>query len=337
MSETSSLPWKRIIAGAVITFLITIGSSIAINYIQTREAKLTYTLSNTIPFPLENREMGIYYTTLTNEGKSPAKGITWYIEISQAVIEQSEIYSDPASEILKTVNNNSITLEIPLLNPSESIEVSLLATSLARSLPFTPIISIRGEGIRGTLKKSTDIGGLFSSENIIIILIAITTAIPILTAILTKTEFKITIKGFKIIELGSEKLIGGGDTQDGVLAYLFGIQGSLKEMEYYNEKSEIAYWKESDRLGNLAETLTEDEVKKILFVLNNIPNIGSITDTSRGIVYYNIAKINAHLKNYDLVRDNLTEGEKYCKNIIRKRLEIDPIWGKVPEEYRSAR
>ena len=104
-------------------------------------------------------------------------------------------------------------------------------------------------------------------------------------------------------------------------------------MEYYHQKSEVKYWKESDRLGNLAMTLTEDEIKKILFTLSNLLKIASIPNTSKSIIYYNIAKIYAHLKDYKQVKDNIIEAKKYHKTQIEKRLGIDPIWSNVPEKY----
>lgn len=275
--------------------------------------------------------MGIYFSTLKNVGKSPAKDIIWYIEISKSTIDQYEISVDPAIDVLDNSTTESIRLNVPLLNPSEQIDVSILAMSTSSlALVEKPDISVRGIGIIGKEETTSSTYNFFSVETIMIIVIAVVTA----TSVLSKmgTSFVLNFLGLKKLQIGegfNPSTLG----QSGTFAYLFGIQNASAFEEYYHEHTELQYWKESDRLGNLVPSLTEEDIKKVIFTLENTHTLGNISQDSKGIIYYNIAKIYAHLNNFDKVKENIVQAKKYCKSLIEKRLELDPVFKNVPNEY----
>ncbi|MFW6130705.1 MAG: hypothetical protein ACOC56_05910, partial [Atribacterota bacterium] len=69
-----------------------------------------------------------------------------------ASIKEWKISIDPAIEYNETTNSNTIKLDIPMLNPSEKVEIHILS-STNTTLPEKPKISLRGEGIIGKMES----------------------------------------------------------------------------------------------------------------------------------------------------------------------------------------
>ena len=172
MSERDTINWKQLFIGAVITFIVGTTSGILIFNYQTQEPRLYYSAPETIPFSGEDQVIGIYHISLSNEGKKASKNVICVIQIPEATIEDWKISTELllAMELSSSVINDTLKLEFPLINPSERIHVSILATA-ANSLPLRPIVAIRAEdivGIEKDLAEPFDVSMLMSTIGIVI-------------------------------------------------------------------------------------------------------------------------------------------------------------------------
>jgi hypothetical protein len=150
--SNGGLNLKSVILGGIISLLVTIAGGYILFTIQNQKPILVYSSSGTIPFEGEDEIIGIYLIEIGNSGKKVAKLVDCYIELKSAIIKESKIDIDPAIEYNITMNPSKIILDIPMLNPSEYVEIYILATTNS-TLPKKPIISMRGEGIIGKIKS----------------------------------------------------------------------------------------------------------------------------------------------------------------------------------------
>lgn len=320
--------WERynvpqVLLTGFVTFIVTIAGSMILTNIQNREPRLVFSTSDTIPFAGENQVMGIYHIRISNEGKKATNNVVCHICLLDTNIEQWDISADPALKFSEILTNDSLELSFPILNPSETLQISILATN-DKSLPNKPEISLRAEGVSGSEKQTTDVTSFLNQEvpdEIATIIIALSSAFAGL--------FALTMTGSRL--RGSYR---GGD-QNRVLAFLFGNYGLKDEMEKYLEREKIvAYWSEADKLGVLAKS-SDDTMKNIYkSILKDILVYApKIAKKSKGIIYYNIARIEAIQGNDAEKQKNISEAKKLMsKKEIENRMKIDPIFRNLSPE-----
>jgi hypothetical protein len=146
------LNWLQILVTAVVTGGVTIATGLILSHFQAREPYLVYSTTDTIPFLGHNQVLAIYQVSIGNEGKKAVEDVNCIINIPAAAIEQKRITADPALSYSESSTGDSLKLSFPLLNPSELVQVSILATAPTQ-LPNRPQVSLRGKGVSGQEKK----------------------------------------------------------------------------------------------------------------------------------------------------------------------------------------
>lgn len=325
MSAWEKINWTQIIVTAFVTLAIAIASNMIVTYLQTSKPKLVYSTTETIPFSGEDQVMGIYQILIGNEGKKSTKDVICYVSISEASIEQWDISADPAISFTSSLTQDSLTIDFPLLNPSEFLSISILATH-ATQLPELPEVSLRAEGVSGVEKSTDEKQFLFLSSMDFIKIFAISILITgiIMTILRERTSPLEAISGVRV-PTGEQHLM---------FAYLFGNLGMLDEMENYLRRgSKVSYWSEADRLGALAISSTDkSEIENIKTVLKNLLEYAGIAGRSKGIIYYNFARIEAHLGNSEEMRKFLDKAREKIPKLLEIRLKVDPVFKDIKIE-----
>lgn len=317
MSMQTKLNWVQILITAIVTLGVTIGSGLVLSYVQTSKPRLVYTTTETIPFSGQEQVMGIYHVSISNEGRKATKDVICFVSARPAIIDQWDISADPALQYIESSTNNSLTLTLPILNPKELLQISILAMH-PNSIPMVPEISLRAEGIMGIEKTQdrTQILGLYFPY-----IIALIGAFAGLTSLLL---FRSLRENIEEEEEDRHPTIG---EQNKILAFLFGNYSMLNEMkDYLKTTANITYWSEADKLGILALSSSEDYRNKIKAILQDLLEYTIIHKRSQGIIYYNIARIEAIQNNEEEMLKNLRKAKKFIPKLLYTRLKIDPIF-----------
>lgn len=311
--------WKTILATGFVTAIVTIGTGMLLFWWQSKEPVLTYNYIRSIPFDDSQKKVFIQQFEITNSGNEVAEDTTLVINFKNSKIEKSNIRIDNAIKYEKTISDNSVRLFISNLNPKEGLSLSILLEGNTQ-FDSEPEISLRAKGIIGEKIGSS------SNSKIPTIFIALAAAYTGIIAFMLSTK-----KYRSIVTLLIGRFIRGeriaSEAQKEVLASILSLHGfPQKAKEYLLYGSDRKYWVEADILS--AEALQSDNIQqnRYIAVLLQLAEINAIAESSRAIVYYNIARI---LKN---------QGSDYshyidkAKNIDSKEIELrmttDPIFKK---------
>lgn len=319
--EERRVNWKQIFITAAVTGIVTLGVGMALYYIQTPEPRLTYSVEDTLPFEGPSENIAIYHVRIENNGKKVVEDVVCQLSFSTAIIKQHRIILEPSIAYTETILNNSYRAELLNLNPQESTLVSVLASSPDK-LPPRPEISLRGKGITGI-----EVSGKTEKNNVwTTMMVAMIAAFAGLSSLFftRRPEF------LNLIGLESPKHSSTHATQRGILSYLCGIHNLNSEVEnYLKMPSDVTYWSEADRFAMLAvEDPTGEDAEKRKHVLNDLLKYAEIASLSEGIIHYNIARIAKAQSKEEEADDHLKKAEKIMPELVKTRLEIDPIFGK---------
>jgi len=148
------IQWKSVLVTAAVTLLVTFVAQMGVSYFQSRDPLLVYDTTQSIPFYGEKGLVGIYQVTLKNEGKRLAEDVICPIKIPGGKIEQYRVSADASQTVGQETSGDSLRLQLPSLNPSEMLSVSLLASS-TNGLPPSPEVAFRAKGFQGAKKSET--------------------------------------------------------------------------------------------------------------------------------------------------------------------------------------
>jgi hypothetical protein len=315
-SERSSTKsqWNNRIISAVLGILVTVVAALILGRLQAREAHLIYSSSESLPFNGSNGDVSIYQVTISNDGKQEVNEVACSVRIPSAKIDQYRVTASPLLNVLVSVSGDSVSVQIPNLNPAESAQISLLATGV-QALPARPEVALRGRGITGSEKTPS---GEAPSES------------PIFYVSLATASLAVVLTGaFRtLLRKGSSTgtSLGSGDDQRQVLAYILRAYG-LRELadQYSAQAHETTYWAEADRLGQIAtDSKDVDTMGKIERALLGLIEYQGMAYASKAIVYYNVALINK-FKNDDVNSQKyLGLAIKTDSSEIKQRLKVDP-------------
>ena len=313
--------WKSIIATALITGVVTVGTGMLLFWWQSEKSELTYNSIQSIPFDDSSNKLFIQQVEITNSGDKPVEDVIFVLSFANQEIQKSKISIDKAISHQQKIDNKLIELKIDSLNPNESANISVLFQS-ANSDVSGGAVSLRAKGITGKLigtKKENDRTSFFIS------LIAAYAGI-LAFALSTRRGRTILPLLFKRLILG--RSIGASGEQKNTLASLLAMYGYPdRAKSYLQSNSSRQYWVEADLLASEAingdEKLRSDSIE----ILKAISKIEVIAKGSKAVVLYNIARIakfndsdsEISVEYLDLAKE-LDSGE------IDRRLSVDPIF-----------
>lgn len=308
--------WKQNLTTAIITILVTVIGGMTLYYLQFSKPKLEYSYDKILPFQGSEENLNIYHISIKNSGNEVSKEVVSHISIEPANIKSYQITSKTPISYSDTLIDNKLELNIKSLNPEESTKISIFGVSNS-SFPDKPTIKVRADGVNGEISDpETD----FNKNEPEMLLMLLT-----ITAISVSFFFSIfkRLVGNVIDREGKHR-----DEQNQVIAYLCGIHGIDKQADrYLTINRRTSYWSEMDRLTSLGiNSSNKEKAEKFKNVLIDLLDYAHIAESSRGIGYYNLARIEKFLGNKTASEDYLLKAKNLIPKLLEKRIKLDPIF-----------
>lgn len=313
--------WKSIIWSAIITGIITLLTTLGINYFSSKKTSLSYLTQTSISFQKDSLNVRIYNLELVNDGDEIVENINGQIEFDGQHITNYKLTNSPVLNITDTVLNNAYKVQISSLNPTEKVTMSFLISS-PNQVDSLPIVDFRAKGLSGQLKNLGD-----SKEEglslVKLLFIAISLAVTLSSTLLTLFRRK-KYRLFKNIDDDEQH----SDDQNKIIAYLCGVHGLTSEISrYLDNKTEVSYWSEADYFGNISLLNRQDQDNhKRLLVLLDLLNYAQVAKESIGIIYYNIAKVYKAIGDDSKSEEYLLKAKSIIPKRIEKRISIDKLF-----------
>lgn len=303
--------WMQIFITALITGVVTVLTAMIIFHFQQPKNLLVYSIQETIPFESPTENLGIFHIWIKNKGSHLEEDITCEIRFSSGVIDKYRVKSETAISYSDSATKGNYKISFPNFNPDEKITISILLAS-KEALPKLPEVYLRSKGTNGEIEEGSDKPTQFGT-----VVIAVLSAFAGLLTLFTSRR-----KIFK----KSVGIISETDQID-VFVHLCSEQGLLDEAENYLQISEdVSYWSEADKLTKLAiKNVDTGKAEKIRNVLVGLMKQNMAT-RSKGIVLYDIAKIEEVLGNKESAFEYLSKAKKKIPEIVSIRMKVDPIF-----------
>jgi hypothetical protein len=292
-----------------------VSAALLLGKLQAHDPHLVYSSTESLPFSGPNGDVSIYQVTISNDGKRVVENVAGEVRIPYAKIEQYKITADPLLKTDATLSGDSLTIQIPSLNPSEAVRISLLASG--NGLPALPKVAARASGVNGTEKTPT--------EQV--------QQVPTLTVVALAGFSTIFVSGSFAALLRKRSISGipnRGEDQRQVLAFLCRAFELHDLAEQYSARvHETTYWAEADRLAQLAiGNRDNNRMQAIEQLLLALPNYAKpIAAASIAVAYYNVALINHARGNDAACKQYLALAKEKSSATIERRMKVDPRFG----------
>jgi len=310
--------YKQIVFNVILTAIFTFIVFYGLNYFQSDKLSLAYTLDEGISFEGSFENLGIYNLRIINDGKKMIDGISLRVSFPGGEVRDVKINSDFIVGDGESYNNGEYQVSFLSLNPSEVVGISILVDISSMEGPV-PDIYLRGEGVNGVLKtEDEDFFHKFAAWLAFIPIVLMGFISGFSNSFFSKkTEGDISIHS---------------DDQRRILSYLSGICGLKEEAERYdNLPNEVSYLSESDRLSRLAMEGDRVYARKVINVFLKLLNYTSVAKLSKGVIYYNLAKIEFYFwGNTDEYKSYMFKAESFAKKIVDTRKGVDIFWKTKP-------
>jgi len=316
--------WPNRIISALLGIVVSVVGAVILARLQAREPHLVYWSTEALPFSGQNGNVSIYQISISNDGKQEISDVACVIRVPGAKVDQYKVTANPLLNSSTSISNDSVYVQIPNLNPSESVQIALLVMGPV-SLPSHPEILARGKGITGTEKNLTKDEGAPTGTFGLTLLVA-TAAVALSGLFFTLLRHKSMANARKSLANAMELAGPPGDDQRQVLAFICRVHG-LRALadQYIAQTHETTYWAEADRLGQMGtDNPGSEQTAAIERVLEGLLTYNpQIANSSIAIVYYNLALIS-------LTKNDKVASQKYlqlAKDIssteIDRRLKVD--------------
>ncbi len=273
MSLLPSL-YPQIITIAIVGVLTWIGTRIR-NWLERKKTSLSYFIAETDFLHSDDRLEKCYSIRIFNDGDKRIKSITADIIIS--VGGKVKIASHKRLKSTQQIKPNHIEFTIEDLNCKEEINLVAITTGEIEQTS-KPLINIRAEGVNA-LEKSNSQGSIWAGRIIAAeIGIFIGICIPIIVDIFSPV-------------VPPDK----PDRIENIFSILNKAQLSSMFPELVKEHDDISYVGTAFHLVHCYLKDTSNE-EKYIKALKDIADIGDISASSKGVIYYLIYKIDARTK-----------------------------------------
>lgn len=306
--------WGNRVVSAIFGIVVTVAGALILGKLQAHEPHLVYSSTESLPFNGPNGDVSIYQVTISNDGKREVNEVACAVRIPAAKIQQYKVLANPLLNVAVSVASDSLNIQIPNLNPSESVQVSLLAVG-APGLPTRPQVAARGRGITGTEKRQTS--ETASGDTLSLASLVVATSLAVFS-----TGFFMWLLRAKS---ASGSSFGSGDDQRQILAYICRVYG-LRDLadQYSAQTHETTYWAEADRLGQIATDSGDGErMAGIERALLGLIEYHKMARASKAVVCYNVALIKRAKRDDVAYREYLNLAKETARDEIERRLKVD--------------
>lgn len=308
--------WKQTIILLILTGVVTFASSVALDLYESEGPKLIYSITSSDSFERNDSYLNIYHIVIENQGKNQIPDVITICEPKDATIVERKLKVDSSLLYSDNISNTTYKLHLDYMNPNDVIEMSLLISSKA---PLSDLrFSIRGEGVNGI--RQTSLSQNSASYNIFFPLILGISVMLLTLGIRTKIGIK-NIFNFKetSVKLSAEQYEN--------LLYLCGVNRLNEDVEFYLTHK-TTYLIASEYFTIKALNNTKEYKEKVIKLFNDLINYANVSDSSKGIIYYNLAKIEMSRGNSSAAINNLNKAKEYNIKAVNNRLTVDTIFDK---------
>jgi uncharacterized membrane protein YeaQ/YmgE (transglycosylase-associated protein family) len=327
----STSGWKTILISALLGIVGTVVATLIVTKLQSREPELTYNAVSGVPFSGANGALSIYQVRISNTGKVEVESVVIIVRVPYAQLEQVKASVPPGLNYSENRQSDTVTITVPNLNPTESVQVSVVASATS-ALPDHPDVSVRAKGVVGKPMSEAEP----VPTELRLIRIAAVTSVSAVGFTLGFFLIAVRRRGLAL-PFADEKFASSREDQRFVLAYLCRLHG-LTDLanEYLNKAAETHYWTECDRLGQLAVESPDTVRESIRRVLGELPTYDkSMGDVAIAVAFYNLARIEASRSDFGAFRRNLAEALKIAPDEINLRLELDEQMRQYSQKFES--
>jgi hypothetical protein len=311
---------KQALISLGVGLLVVVVGGMIVYWWQSAAPDLVFSSPETIPYPGENRNVAVYQITIANKGKKLASSISCFVQVPGAHIDDKHLSVDKALKVTETITDEGYRLEVPELNPGESLVVSVLVSGKG-TLPVKPEVHLRASGVSGRDEtgSSGPVDILRYPVWIAVVLALLGTFSSLASFVLRRNRRPVTSP---VTTTASGKHSGD---QRYVLAYLCGVSGLISEMDrLLSLGQETQYWAEADRLASVAiASGSGDTMESHKTVLKMLLLYADLASSSEGIVCYSIGRIAARQGHNAEAKEYLTLAKDKMSALFEQRLIVD--------------
>ncbi len=309
-----------VIITGVVSLIVGVAGGLILNYFTERRARLEYAVVTSEVFAGPTQNLAILAIEARNTGGRELENLKVQIALPNAKLVEYKVVGIPPAAYIADVQEKALTIDVPYFNPSESISVQLFVT-LASSSFETPSIGVRAKGAtatqRETLTKDVDK----------------TTSIPVLVA-----TAGMALAPMMLIYLRLRSRRGyttsHHDDQREVLAYVLSVNGLFDEaLAARNSTRELSYWSHADLVTERClNSNDEDRTRRGIKALNDLMHYAFVSDTSRMLINFDIARMAAAIGDVDTAKTHLKQALVVDHEVIKKRIGFDEHLSQIAKD-----
>ncbi len=160
-SSAGRVGWAKIAVSAFVGIAVTaLGTVVATRFLS-REPDLVYSVVESVPFTAPDKVLGIYQATIANEGQREVDEVLAVIRVPTSAVDRFKVIAPGSLRYDAKADGDVLRISMPMMNPGDSLSVSILATGVLFPLPSRPDVSVRARGLNGKEKVDKPKGGDF--------------------------------------------------------------------------------------------------------------------------------------------------------------------------------
>lgn len=310
--ETPPAKWLTIPLTGLVSLIVGVGTALILDYLRTSAAKLEYEVISSSAFSGQVQKVAMIAIELQNSGRKELELVTGRIQIKGATILESKTEGFPTRGLSEAKSNETYSIELPFLNPSERGRILLLLNLTAVELA-PPIVELRAKGTTGTqrTKERTD-----KKDKMTALLLPVAAAFSSLSA----------FAALRILRRRRDRwyTTSHRDDQRDVAAYVLDACGLTDEARSLRlQVREMSYWSIADQLTQNALTKNDsDHIRKVIRALESLLKYASIAETSCFLVNYDLARLYNRVGDKEKAKSALALARKENHKVIDKRIAL---------------
>ncbi len=316
--NTSKPEWFRTIIASILSIIVGLSIGLLLEFFKSSKPNFEYTYSESDAFKGQAGSFAILKLQVTNSGKKELEDVLARIEGKDDQFLEAKVSGIPPSTRSHSLDKTSFQLNVPFLNPHETVSVQILLSPKTEK-PETPKIEVRAKGVIGHLTEQPQARS--AKVEIPSLLAAILSAF-------------VTLYFFRRIRRATPKFLytkSHRDDQRDILSFILELNGLNDEPEAIRRSGRIlSYWAEADRLTNKILRLEDpDCTRRLTKSLEQLLYYADIQDTYRMLINTNIAKLYSKTGEIEKAKEAISKARSKKHKVIEKRIELDETLRKL--------
>jgi len=316
--NTSKPEWFRTIIASIISIFVGLAIGLLLEFFKSSKPNIEYTYSESDAFKGQAGSFAILKLQVTNSGKKELEDVLVRIEGKDDEFLEAKVSGIPPSTRSHRLDKTSFQLNVPFLNPLETVSAQILLSPKTEK-PETPKIEVRAKGIIGHLAEQPTRDS-FKRQ------------IPPLLAAISSAFFALYfIRRIRRVTPRMFYTKSHRDDQRDVLSFILELNGLNDEAETirHSERT-LSYWAEADRLTNKILRLEDpDRTRRLAKSFEQLLYYAFMEDTSCMLINTDIAKLYSKTGEMQKAKEAISKARSKNHKVIEKRIELDETLRKL--------